>query len=293
MLLMPCLVDKLLLVLLLLLLFLLLLLPRYLSNVATTLCLNVDDCGEEIIAFTCVTSGGTCCGATCYDGLVFALQADGSLSSPSQPGQCVTFQVGSCLVRVACCCVVRFGPGSPLVWPLCQDMRGPTAHQMLGGGVECKWREERRSRVLLVALVAARVVSGLWCLLLCPLLAHPSCFCANSLLDLLHIVVVTVPDPGGCVHCSVCVVSINTVCALPIVKPCVCVCECLTHCLSRACPGPQPACDPRAVRQRQRVPDPGLGPLQAHPVRLHVQRPAVPDGGVGPSRVVHHRPPPG
>ncbi len=69
----------------------------YLTNVASNLCLNSDDCGTELIAFTCVTSGGTCCGADCYDNLVFALQADGSLTTPSQPGMCVTYQVRSVL----------------------------------------------------------------------------------------------------------------------------------------------------------------------------------------------------
>ncbi len=56
--------------------------PGYLSNAATELCMNVDDCGTEIIAFTCVTTGGTCCGASCYEGLQFVLEVDGSLRTP-------------------------------------------------------------------------------------------------------------------------------------------------------------------------------------------------------------------
>jgi alpha-galactosidase len=62
----------------------------YLSNAATDLCLNIDDCGSALIAFTCVTAGGTCCGAACYDGLRYTLGADGALRSPAAPGQCVT-----------------------------------------------------------------------------------------------------------------------------------------------------------------------------------------------------------
>jgi len=29
-------------------------------------CLNVDNCGSDLIYFPCVTTGGTCCGKTCY-----------------------------------------------------------------------------------------------------------------------------------------------------------------------------------------------------------------------------------
>ena len=64
--------------------------PGYVSNPATTLVLNVDDCGTAIIAYPPVTSGGTCCGADCYDNQVFAIQGDGTLRSPLAASQCVT-----------------------------------------------------------------------------------------------------------------------------------------------------------------------------------------------------------
>lgn len=39
----------------------------FLSSVAASgTCLNMDDCGTDVIYFPCVTTGGTCCGATCY-----------------------------------------------------------------------------------------------------------------------------------------------------------------------------------------------------------------------------------
>ena len=64
--------------------------PGYLSNTATGLCANADDCGTNIIAYECVTTGGTCCGTSCYDGLKFAINANGSMTTPGAPGQCVT-----------------------------------------------------------------------------------------------------------------------------------------------------------------------------------------------------------
>ena len=50
----------------------------------------LQDCGSDIIMFECLTSGGSCCGPTCLDVLKFSLGADGSLTTPSQPGACVT-----------------------------------------------------------------------------------------------------------------------------------------------------------------------------------------------------------
>jgi len=64
--------------------------PGYLTNVATQLCANIDNCGTAIIGYTCVTSGGTCCGSSCYAGLQFFIAADGTFRSPSQPTMCVT-----------------------------------------------------------------------------------------------------------------------------------------------------------------------------------------------------------
>lgn len=63
----------------------------YYQNTASTMCMNLDDCGSDIIAFQCVTSGGTCCGPDCYQNLQWQLsEVDGSLTSPLVPGQCVT-----------------------------------------------------------------------------------------------------------------------------------------------------------------------------------------------------------
>lgn len=38
--------------------------------------------------FACVTSGGTCCGATCYDNMKVNVSAQHTLLSPNQPGKC-------------------------------------------------------------------------------------------------------------------------------------------------------------------------------------------------------------
>eukprot|EP00730_Choanoeca_flexa_P002655 TRINITY_DN11122_c0_g1_i1.p1 TRINITY_DN11122_c0_g1~~TRINITY_DN11122_c0_g1_i1.p1 ORF type:complete len:493 (+),score=81.50 TRINITY_DN11122_c0_g1_i1:160-1479(+) len=61
----------------------------YWRNSATNRCLNVNDCGSAIIAFDCITTGGTCCGSDCYDNLKFQLLGNGTLTTPSQPGMCV------------------------------------------------------------------------------------------------------------------------------------------------------------------------------------------------------------
>ncbi len=64
----------------------------YLSNSPAhqqPMCLNSDGCGSSLIYYQCVTSGGTCCGATCYAGLQFSLNANGSLTTPLN-GQCVS-----------------------------------------------------------------------------------------------------------------------------------------------------------------------------------------------------------
>jgi len=59
----------------------------YFQNPSSKLCLNVDDCGSDLIYFTCVQSGGTCCGATCYNNMQFAVSG-GQLTTPMHPGQC-------------------------------------------------------------------------------------------------------------------------------------------------------------------------------------------------------------
>ena len=74
----------------------------YIQNVGG-LCLNTDDCGSDIIMFECLTTGGSCCGAACLDVLKFTLNADGSITTPSQPGQCLTAQgLGSQVLLTAC-----------------------------------------------------------------------------------------------------------------------------------------------------------------------------------------------
>eukprot|EP01116_Phalansterium_solitarium_P007284 TRINITY_DN19879_c0_g1_i1.p1 TRINITY_DN19879_c0_g1~~TRINITY_DN19879_c0_g1_i1.p1 ORF type:complete len:555 (+),score=132.94 TRINITY_DN19879_c0_g1_i1:131-1795(+) len=62
----------------------------YLTNAATGTCLNADDCGSDLILYQCVTTGGTCCGANCYNNLVFYIAGDGTLRTPMAPTQCVT-----------------------------------------------------------------------------------------------------------------------------------------------------------------------------------------------------------
>lgn len=62
----------------------------YVYNPATQMCFNLDDCSNEVIAFACVTSGGTCCGPDCYDIMKFTLNADGTFTNAANPGQCVT-----------------------------------------------------------------------------------------------------------------------------------------------------------------------------------------------------------
>jgi hypothetical protein len=62
--------------------------PFYVSNKATGLCFNTDDCGAPLIAFTCVTSGTTCSPGG-LDVMRFQLLGDGTLRTPSQPGHCL------------------------------------------------------------------------------------------------------------------------------------------------------------------------------------------------------------
>lgn len=77
--------------------------PGYLTNVGSGLCANTDDCGAGLIAFTCVTSGDTCCGNGCMDVLKFSLFPDGSLRTPSQPGMCATSAGAGLQVTLEAC----------------------------------------------------------------------------------------------------------------------------------------------------------------------------------------------
>jgi hypothetical protein len=63
--------------------------PGYWQNAASNTCLNVDNCGLDVVAYACVTAGGTCCGSNCYDNMKFDLLSNGSLTSPNQPGYCM------------------------------------------------------------------------------------------------------------------------------------------------------------------------------------------------------------
>jgi len=63
----------------------------FLTNAGTQMCMNVDDCGSSLIAYSCVTEGGTCCGADCYDNEIFSFDASsGLLRSAIGSDQCVT-----------------------------------------------------------------------------------------------------------------------------------------------------------------------------------------------------------
>ena len=66
----------------------------YLSAVTAAgspMCLNVDGCGSTVITYTCITTGGTCCGANCYENLQWAYApGTGALTSPLN-GQCLTW----------------------------------------------------------------------------------------------------------------------------------------------------------------------------------------------------------
>ena len=49
----------------------------------------MDNCGLDVVLYDCVTTGGTCCGAECYDNMKFNLLGNGSLTTPNQPGLCL------------------------------------------------------------------------------------------------------------------------------------------------------------------------------------------------------------
>lgn len=67
----------------------------YLSNdpgLASTSqqCLNVYGCGTKVVYWSCVTTGGTCCGEKCYKNLQWSLEASGALVSWLSPSLCAT-----------------------------------------------------------------------------------------------------------------------------------------------------------------------------------------------------------
>lgn len=77
--------------------------PGFLSNPGSGACMNVNDCGSQLIAYDCVTTGGTCAGPASYANEVFSLGADGTLRSALAPASCAagagvgsTVQLGPC-----------------------------------------------------------------------------------------------------------------------------------------------------------------------------------------------------
>ena len=67
----------------------------YLSNSAASQCLNVYGCQVEVVYWSCVTSGGTCCGADCYNNLMWTLSSEGQLVTADTNGGCVTVSGGA------------------------------------------------------------------------------------------------------------------------------------------------------------------------------------------------------
>jgi galactosylceramidase len=59
-------------------------------------CLNAYGCGREAVYWSCVTTGGTCCGAECYDGLIFTINKETNqiISKLSSVG-CLTAETSS------------------------------------------------------------------------------------------------------------------------------------------------------------------------------------------------------
>ena len=54
-------------------------------------CLNIDGCGTAVISYTCITSGGTCCGATCYKNLQWSINSGNSSVTSPLNGECLTW----------------------------------------------------------------------------------------------------------------------------------------------------------------------------------------------------------
>eukprot|EP00698_Gefionella_okellyi_P021063 TRINITY_DN6714_c0_g1_i1.p1 TRINITY_DN6714_c0_g1~~TRINITY_DN6714_c0_g1_i1.p1 ORF type:complete len:541 (-),score=92.99 TRINITY_DN6714_c0_g1_i1:227-1828(-) len=75
----------------------------FVTNVNDKQCINADDCGDQLIMYDCVTSGGTCMGPRDYSNEQFYLSADGTLRSAMPGDLCVTsFGVGAQLSLHPC-----------------------------------------------------------------------------------------------------------------------------------------------------------------------------------------------
>eukprot|EP01121_Diplochlamys_sp_Union-15-3_P001049 TRINITY_DN1090_c0_g1_i1.p1 TRINITY_DN1090_c0_g1~~TRINITY_DN1090_c0_g1_i1.p1 ORF type:complete len:520 (+),score=61.44 TRINITY_DN1090_c0_g1_i1:109-1668(+) len=61
----------------------------FVYNKETKLCLNVDDCGTDLIYYSCVTSGGTCAGSNSYANEQFKFNGNGQFVSALN-SKCVT-----------------------------------------------------------------------------------------------------------------------------------------------------------------------------------------------------------
>jgi hypothetical protein len=90
----------------------------YLQNPASNMCLNTDDCGASVILFDCLTSGGTCCGPSCLDVLKFSVNANGTLTTPSQQGNCAVDGGSGAQVSLSACAP---GAASQNGWKLNAD----------------------------------------------------------------------------------------------------------------------------------------------------------------------------
>jgi alpha-galactosidase len=73
---------------------------NYVQNTGTQLCVNTDDCSASLIAYTCVNTGTSC--ANNFDNLRFVLNADGTLRTPSQPGNCAVGAPGLQVTLAPC-----------------------------------------------------------------------------------------------------------------------------------------------------------------------------------------------
>jgi hypothetical protein len=78
----------------------------YLSNTdsaGSEQCLNAYGCERTAVYWSCVTTGGTCCGADCYDGLVFSLDAaSGQVQCRLPAVGCLTKRAGGALTFADC-----------------------------------------------------------------------------------------------------------------------------------------------------------------------------------------------
>ena len=76
----------------------------YVSNAAAAQCLNAYGCMDQVVYWSCITTGGTCCGPDCYDNLEWTLNAAGQLITSDAKGGCVTVTGDSpaSLVITAC-----------------------------------------------------------------------------------------------------------------------------------------------------------------------------------------------